>query len=261
MCMKKNYFKDYKKHGYLIIKNILKDNEIKKIKEILIFFSDKKFSQILNVHNFSYLLTHLLTKDFIKKKKIDKYLFLKDIHKKSEILKNVYKNKKITDILDKLYKKEIFGLQTQVIYKKPDSRFAGQSFNPHQDNSYARNPNGNFFTTHIFLDDSDRKNGTIYVYDKSHKDGLFNFNTIKSLDNPKNPGNKINVKNLEKKFKKIDIDAKAGDLLIMHGHLVHGSYPNLSKKKSRMTYTLCAIPKNERFIKGYNAQREIFSLR
>ena len=43
-------------------------------------------------------------------------------------------------------------------------------------------------------------------------------------------------------------------------NLIHGSYENKSKTKSRTTFSLCSIPKNEKFISGKNACREAFSL-
>ena len=67
------------------------------------------------------------------------------------------------------------GLQTQVIYKFPQSKYGKQSYVPHQDNSYAKNKNGLFFTAHIFLVNSNKRNGTLYVYKDSHKMGLKKF--------------------------------------------------------------------------------------
>lgn len=259
--MKKDIYKFYKKHGYLISKNILKPNECKIVKKILLDLADKNYSQMLNLHDFNYLLSQIVNNKFIKKDKISRFKYLNEIKKKSTFLKNVYKSKKITKIFDTIYKKEIVGLQTQVIYKKPKSIYSKQSFELHQDNSYVKNPNGNFFTAHIFLDDATKNNGTIYLYKDSHRGGLLEFKPKKSINNPKNPGNKINLNKIDKNYKKIDVKAKIGDLLIMHGHLIHGSYPNKSKNKSRITFTLCGLPKNEKFKKGYNAQRKVFSLR
>ena len=47
-----------------------------------------------------------------------------------------------------------------------------------------------------------------------------------------------------------------GDLLILHGNLVHGSFPNKSNK-SRQLYSASYLPVGEKFISGANAQRKI----
>ena len=54
------------------------------------------------------------------------------------------KKKKFIKKIEQLYKKECVGLQTQVIFKKPNTKFGKQSYLPHQDNSYAKNKNGLF---------------------------------------------------------------------------------------------------------------------
>ena len=68
----------------------------------------------------------------------------------------------------------------------------------------------------------------------------------------------LNLETLLKKlhFKKKNLIFKAGDLLILHGNLVHGSYPNKSNK-SRPLYSVSYITEGEKFISGLNAQRKI----
>ena len=65
------------------------------------------------------------------------------------------------------------------------------------------------------------------------------------------PGNIVYNDN----FKKIDLNFNKGDILILHGNLVHGSYPNKSNY-SRPLYSISYIVKGEKFISGLNAQRK-----
>ena len=253
----KNFFK---KNGYLIKKKFFTKKECKNILSILLKYADKEFSPILNIDRFEFALAQ-------SKKKLDNFGtlkktvgFINQTEKYSNIVKKFFLNKKLIKNLNFLYSKKIVGLQTQVIFKKYSTKFSKQSFNEHQDNSYAKNPNGLFFTTHTFLSKTTKKNGCIYVYSKSHKLNLLKFKKkISFREKDNSPGNKISNYKL-KNFKKIDMTGNIGDLLIMHGHLVHGSYPNNSKNLSRPIFGGCYIPEGERFVAGKNAQRKVIKL-
>ena len=107
---------------------------------------------MLNVHREDFLISQIY-----EKVKLEKNLGLKaDIFKKflsySKIFKTIFKNKKFISKVTSLYKKEIVGLQTQVVFKKPQSKFGKQVYLPHQDNAYGKNKKGLFFSAHLFLE-------------------------------------------------------------------------------------------------------------
>ena len=245
-----NFFKE---HGFVVLKKIYTKKERKEILKALLECSDLNFSQMLNVHKKEFLISQVSKKIntadsmVIRSDLVKRYFYL------SELFLNVFKKKLFTKKIDNLYKKECVGLQTQVIFKKPKTRFGKQVYLPHQDNSYAQNKNGLFFTSHLLLENANIQNGTIYVYDKSHTVGLKKFIPTKSYGNSKKAGNEIDVKTINEKYKKIAIKGQVGDILVMHGNLIHGSYENMTHNKSRTTFCLCAIPKNEKFIKGNNS--------
>ena len=253
-----NFFKN---HGYVVFKKSYSKKECNKILKALIYCSDKNFSQMLNVHKKEFLISQAIKNINNADNMVAKSDLIKKYIDLSEFFLSIFKKKKFTKKIDQLYKKECVGLQTQVIFKKPNTKFGKQLYLPHQDNSYAKNKNGLFFTSHLILENANIKNGTIYVYDASHTMGLKKFNPTKSYGNSKKAGNEIDLKTIDKKYKKIAIEAQAGDVLVMHGNLIHGSYENMTHNKSRTTLCLCAIPKNESFIKGNNARREVFRLR
>jgi|TARA_B110000967_G_scaffold164391_1_gene171704 ectoine hydroxylase-related dioxygenase (phytanoyl-CoA dioxygenase family) len=253
-----NFFKE---HGFVVLKRIYTKKECREILKALLECSDLNFSQMLNVHKKEFLISQVSKKIntadsmVIRSDLVKRYFYL------SELFLNVFKKKLFTKKIDNLYRKECVGLQTQVIFKKPKTKFGKQVYLPHQDNSYAKNKNGLFFTSHLLLENANIQNGTIYVYDKSHTIGLKKFIPTKSYGNSKKAGNEIDVKAIEEKYKKIAIKGHVGDILVMHGNLIHGSYENMTHNKSRTTFCLCAIPKSEKFIKGNNARREVFRLR
>ena len=107
------------------------------------------------------------------------------------------------------------------------------SWVPHQDNSYAKMPKDCYITANLFIQDAFKENGCLYLYPGSHRYGLKKFKSYFSYhaQTKHKPGNRIIDKINDKN--NIDLDVKSGDFLIMNGNLVHGSYPNISKKYSR----------------------------
>lgn len=141
-----------------------------------------------------------------------------------------------------------------MIFKEKKTKYSLQSWMPHQDNSYPKNKNGEYITINIFMENSDMTNGTLYIYEKSHKNGIYDYDRrISYREKDSKPGNTVKMLN----FKKKNLIFKKGDLLILHGNLVHGSHPNKSKTRSRPLYSVSYMPKGERFIPGLNAQRKI----
>ena len=114
--------------------------------------------------------------------------------------------------------------------------------------------------THIFLNKTDYSNGTIYIYPKSHKEGLLSFESFKSYQNKKvKHANKVDTQKYKKN--KLDIILNKGDFLITHGNLIHGSYSNKSKIKPRPIFCSCYIVKGEKFRKGYTADRKVLNFK
>ena len=105
-----------------------------------------------------------------------------------------------------------------------------------------------------------KENGSMYVYKKSHKFGIFDAEDRPSYREASgnNPGRTIDDKNLEK-FEKIDLEFKKGSLLVLHGNCIHGSYPNNSLI-DRPLLSCSYIPKGEEYSIGYNAQRKEIAL-
>ncbi len=169
---------------------------------------------------------------------------------------NIYKKKEVVAVLDRLCGSEVVELGNQTLFKEAGSRWAGQAWNPHQDNSYPKTPNGEYTTTNAFLSDADRENGGMYIYPQSHSEGLLSFKRIVSYrENPQdNPGNIVVVPE-KYRDKKIDLEVLAGDVLFLHGHVIHGSYPNASPTRSRPLFSVSYVPRGTKFISGKNNKR------
>lgn len=143
---------------------------------------------------------------------------------------------RIVKILDTLQDYEVVALMSQVLFKEIGTRYADQAWNPHQDNTYCRTPYGAYITINVFLTDTDPENGGLYVFPGSHVEPLLPApSTISYRETVgSNPGNPVEV---PAEYNKVDLLIKKGGLLVLHGHVIHGSYPNRSTTRSRPLFS------------------------
>jgi len=214
-------------NGYLVVEHLLSEEECDTINDIGRKNADEKFSAILNPDR----------------------LF--------DEIRSVMKAQKIISILETLTGSTMVGIMSQFLFKEAGSPYASQAWNPHQDNSYPKTPNGEYITINIALKDQDVENGCLYIYPGSHKKGLFPFDSaISYRENPDdNPGNTID-KAILQRFEnvKTDLIIKKGGVLFLHGNCIHGSYANVSDR-SRPLLSISYVPKGTYFIPGKNAKR------
>ena len=252
----KNIKKFFDENGYAIIKgyfNIKKCNFfIKKISK----YANKDFAPIMNPDRIEFLAPQTSDNFLNLPSLTSKAIFFKSLIRDCQYFRSVITHDKILKLLKNIKKNKVNALMSQMIFKKAKSGFSRQSWQPHQDNSYPKNKNGHYITINIFMNDSSKKNGTLYIWEKSHKYGLFNYK--KKVSYREKDGRPGNLANSNINFKKKDLNFKKGDMLILHGNLVHGSYPNKSKK-SRPLYSASYLSEGEKFIAGKNAQRQILN--
>ncbi len=212
----------------------------------------------MNPDRLEYLISQLTKKIDSLKDLGAKVNLINSLQKDCKYFRSVMLNPKILKLLSKIKnKRKISALMSQMIFKQVNSKFSKQSWEPHQDNSYILNKKGEYITINIFMNKSNMENGTMYVWEKSHKYGIFNYkNKVSYREKDNRPGN---VSKTKKRFNVKNLDFQSGDMLILHGNLVHGSYANKSKKHSRPLYSVSYIPKGEKFVSGFNAQRKVLN--
>ena len=229
--LSKNQYDFYHDNGYVVIDGLFSDAECDRVYELFCSHADSDFSAIIN------------------------------LDREVEELHLVMKMPKVVSIVEGLLDSEAYGLMTQMLFKQVGSSYANQAWVIHQDNAYHQNQNGATLTINISCKDSDVETGTLYVYPGTHKEGILPFQPKKSFREEKGdqPGNPLILpdKYLDKKT---NVIMKKGDMLILHGNCVHGSYPNTSTTKSRPLYSITYIKKGESFVVGKNANRKEFSL-
>ena len=237
--LNKEALNEYNKKGFYIINNILSKKTCQKIKRYAERYHAEKPKFPINLN----------------------------IHREDKVFFNIISNKNILDIVKFFQKSKVNALNDQMIYKKKNSFYGSQSWTLHQDNAYPKAKYGKYVIAHLFLDDSTPKNGGLIFYKGSHKEPILKYKIRVSHKEKKNkkgitrPGATINSKDLKrvkKSYEKIDIDVKSGSLCIMHGNLVHGSYPNKSKTKDRATYSMAYISKGTKIKDRGNKSKKIF---
>jgi phytanoyl-CoA hydroxylase len=180
---------------------------------------------------------------------------LVQIHRDIPEVLNLIRDPKIVESVHNVLGGNCVALQTVCSFKKFGTRSAQYAWNAHQDNSYINCKIDTYVSGDIALDDHQKDSGVLYVYPGSHKEELLKFEPHKSFDLPdnENPGNK--VVNIPKKYQKVDLYLKKGDVLMFHPLVIHGSYSNNSSDKWRPILLMNYVKKGSSYFEGQRAKR------
>ena len=225
-----NELRFYKKNGYLKIENVFSPEECNRVLEIAKQYMDKDFATRINLD------------------RIDPVLF------------DVIRDQHIVKIVEAVQNSKIDAIMTGFGFKQAQTLSANQAWNPHQDNSYILSTQGGSINANLFLADSDPKNGGMYFYPGTHREPLLpseptpsNFDKFSG----NNPGNTVQI---PLGYKKIDITIGKGGLLLLHNHVIHGSYSNNSPTRSRPMFSITYCNKKATFAVGKFADRKRISV-
>ena len=245
----------YIKYGFIIFRNLFKKKEMNMLDKRISKHADENWHNIMNPDRIEFLISQTEKKLAKLKNLNEKVDFISEAMITSKLFRSYLVDRRVGSILNKLTSRKFVGLMTHVIFKHAKTKYSKLAWVPHQDNSYAKMKRGSYVTTNLFLHDANKKNGCLYLYPKSHKEGLINFKNYYSYTakSSQNPGNRAIFK--IKNFQKIDLEVKKGDFLVMNGNLIHGSYGNYSKKYSRHMLSFNYGVKGEKFSPGETAKR------
>lgn len=258
----------YSENGYVIVNNLFEYDFLKNYLISIKQVSGGDFPAILNPDREEYIIAQSL--DFIQAANNlpDKLDRIEQLNQIAKLTKELITKNTIVKILSQLQRRNVSYLMSQMLFKEANTKYANQSWAPHQDNSYIDSDthdhengfNTQYITTNLFFDRADVANGTLYVFPGTHKLGKLDCNYQASYREPNgsNPGNSIDPK-LYKGYSKVDCDFDMGALIIMNGNLIHGSYTN-SSARSRPLLSVSYITEGCYFFKGKNARRQEFTL-
>jgi phytanoyl-CoA hydroxylase len=244
----------YLKYGYVVIRNVIPENECKSL--ILNFIHSVKNSKshfyrqtasgLAEVHRFNHY--NMMMNSILNIQDLNKRYFDQFIMESFKIFTNYNLIKIVSDIFS------ISPTIVQTMY------FEG---NPatwaHQDTYYleSSNPKG-ILAGWIALEDIDETAGRFYIYPKSHL-----------IELPKNSGNlnfsfnhdeyKNHVLNIIKENKlEISIPRlNAGDILLWSSKTIHGSMRTTDSKKSRNSLTVHFMPSDSNLIAFQAVKRKL----
>lgn len=207
----KNFFD---KNGFFLSKNFFSKNIILKARQWMLRQQPKKI-----------LKTWTETEPAVK---IAVYSVLGESKTPVNLLAS---NKKMLQAASHLIGDDVYVWHSKINFKKA---WGGTVEYFHQDRVYWQDrgyPSDKMLSCMIMMHDHDSKNGGLQIFPGTHKLGFIkhqNFININSLAKFMIPPNKLDK--LQNKYKKIQVEGKAGDVLFFHSSLVHGSGHNTSAK-------------------------------
>jgi len=254
----------YYEKGYLIVNDVLTEEECDIYNNQVRKQANNDFQAILNPDRIEFLISQTLEKINKDNSLKNNLLYIEECKLTSKMTWDIISNPIAVNVLETLQQSKISYLMSQMLFKEANSPYAPQAWSPHQDNTYPRNENNKlpnrfttqYITTNFFLKGANKSTGNLYVYPGSHKFGLYDAENHISYREQKgnNPGNKIPDEILDQ-FEKIDCEFKKGDMLVLNGNCIHGSYANEHPTKSRPLLSVSYITTGEFFISGNNAHR------
>ena len=207
------FFKD---NGWVKIKNFSTKSEINKIKKNINKFLSENYEHYSG-RDINFLSNKKDWKNINSFHKLHDCNFIQKFSKKNKIeqlVKNLLNIRKIK-------------LRASELFAKPKKH--GLEVPIHQDNFYWCIKDAKALTMWIALEKTNKENGGLYYFDKSHKLGLLKHNP-----SYKKGSSQMIKKNLKlKKLKKSYPSLNPGDCLIHHSLMVHGSNKNHSSNSRK----------------------------
>lgn len=219
--------KFYEDNGFLIVPDVFNEAICQKMKTLAATIADEDYSVILN------------------------------IHRKIELFLEIMKDPILVAMVKAVQKHRVVGLNDQYLFKKGGTPYAKQSWSPHQDNAYVRAKNGTYIQLHIFLDQSERESGGLYYYPGSHREEILPYDYVKSWKEEfdengiSHPG--WTIKKIAPRYQRIDVVGPKGGICLQHGNVIHGSYPNFMRDRSREQYSIAYLNEGEPFFEGHTS--------
>ncbi len=206
----KNIKKKFYSDGFVHVQNLFNKKEVTEIMSEIEKIK-LKFTKIKNKN------MHL-TKD----KKFNTIHDINKFIKKGKII-DLSRDKRLISIIEKIIGKNI-SLRNLEFFLKPKN--TGKKAPVHQDNYFWNIPSKKALNVWIACTSSNIKNGGLYYFLKSHKDGVIDH----ELSFQPGTSQQIPKKHLlKKKYKKVFPSLKPGDCILHHCEVIHGSNANKSK--------------------------------
>ncbi len=148
------------------------------------------------------------------------------------------------------------GLQTLFYFGRPSP----QGFILHQDNYCVEAKDNDFLSTWIALTDVTPNNGCLRAWPGSHTKGILPVKRLAPGEVNSQFPNMTDMPQFDDSIEPIDLPMKKGDLVVLHGNVLHCSYPNKSDR-FRYAHLNTYIRPASSFRPGNTARRRAEPLR
>jgi len=222
------------KDGFVIVRNLLTPNEIRKLRESL---EDPNSEVLKNSYEV----------DDGDGKKTRMCLWN---HPGKDLTGVVTRSRKIVNTCESLLDGEVYHYHSKLTMKEA---FTGGAFQWHQDYGYWYN-NGLLFpdmvSVQMAIDDMDMGNGCLQVLKGSHKLGRIDHGRV-----GEQAGAEMErVEQVEKVLERVPVELKAGDGLFFHCNLLHRSNQNKSSRRRWSLISCYNMASNNPVYKHHHAQ-------
>jgi len=151
--------------------------------------------------------------------------------KESEIILKYMAHPKLLEIVELLFGEDCVGVQSLAYFKPP----AELGRDAHQDTIYSQSGWGKSMNASIALDDTDKENGGLWLYEGSHYLPILDIEVDeeRTKSNPefwRNERGKACKMPEGHNFPLVYTEMKLGDVAFLHSHCVHGSDENRSDR-------------------------------
>jgi ectoine hydroxylase-related dioxygenase (phytanoyl-CoA dioxygenase family) len=160
----------------------------------------------------------------------EKYFRFIQFHRHLEIHERFMLHPRVLDVLEALIGPDLMAMQSMLFFKPPGH--PGQAF--HQDPCFITSAPDTLCGAWFAIDDCDEGNGCMSFIPGSNLDPIYENTTV-----PENTedfhARLFEIAGVDKS-KEILAEAKSGDVIFFHGHLIHRSHRNRSKDRYRRAF-------------------------
>ena len=221
----------FDKNGYLRVEKAFSQEEMDIVRGHMDEFANGFFTNYLDMHN---------------------YKSLKEIHR----------GKKMCDVADAIFRDaRAIPIGSIAFFCKPDNKLENGS-TWHQDNYAGRSTPDSYLNVALAVDQARPENGSLMVVPGSHKLGDLPCNPKAnfSIDEQNRLYNSAPIGNdcaLPEDLPIVHLSYNPGDMLIVHGLLVHKAEKNTHPTKWRRTMYNVYVREHEPFWPGWTAKRSL----
>jgi phytanoyl-CoA hydroxylase len=182
----------------------------------------------------------------------EKYKPLMNPDRENRVLAEGVRHPALVAAAQQLFDGRVEAIQTQYFWKPPGAL----GHDPHQDNFYVRSDRDTFIAAWVALEDAGPDNGGIVVYPGSHAEDMLPVEDVPvpASERPLFPNQKGRSTVIPPRYQPLPLQIARGSVLFMHGHLVHSSLDNRSRR-FRRSFLVDYIRAGAPFAVGRHANR------